>query len=418
MKEYPLVLPVRKQAELTTRILRKRLDTILPVAMREADIDMWLIICQEDDYDPVFKTMIPMNTWAPILQILAFYDRGAEKGIERTNLAMTDLGDLFDKPWKGTSSEEQWKELSQYIVARDPKRIGINIGSVNWAAGGLTYNLYRQLLDTIPSGFSDRLVSAENACNRWLMTLSEEELDIYPHVVAITKKIIAECFSSRVIMPGVTTTEDLEWEFWQRGTDLGLEQSFLGDFSIRRSDGQKQKYPLDDKVIRRGDLIHCDVGNRYLRLNSDLQEWVYILREGETDVPPGMKRLLSEGNRLQKVFMHEFKQGLTGNQLLANILATAKRIGIPGPRVYSHSLGLYLHEPGPLIGLPWEQANNPGRGDVQLQYNTCFTMELAVEDTLLEWDEQKLRMSLEQDVCFTQRGCEPMAPLQTEFFLV
>lgn len=75
----PEVLPMRKRAEVILRTLRKRLKTILPLAMRETGFDMWMILCQEDDFDPVFTTLIPMDTWCPILQMLVFYDRGAEE---------------------------------------------------------------------------------------------------------------------------------------------------------------------------------------------------------------------------------------------------------------------------------------------------------------------------------------------------
>jgi hypothetical protein len=85
-----------------------------------------------------------------------------------------------------------------------------------------------------------------------------------------------------------------------------------------------------------------------------------------------LKNLLATNNRLQNIFMREFKQGLTGNQLLENILSSAHEEGIPSPRIFSHSLGLFLHEPGPLIGLPWEQDPIPGRGEVRLEYNSCF----------------------------------------------
>ena len=48
---------------------------------------------------------------------------------------------------------------------------------------------------------------------------------------------------------------------------------------------------------------------------------------------------MAEANRLQDVYMAEFRKGLTGDQLLGNMLTRARREGIPTPRVYSHSLG-------------------------------------------------------------------------------
>ena len=194
--------------------------------------------------------------------------------------------------------------------------------------------------------------------------------------------------------------------------------SFKPFFNLVRSDVAKEKYGPDDQVVRPGDLLHCDVGIDYLRLSSDHQEWAYVLQEGESDAPAGIKRLMAQGNRLQDVFMAEFALGLTGNELLNNILTRARNEGIPNPKVYSHSLGLFLHEPGPLIGLPWEQERCAGRGDVKLQYNNTFTMELAVRDTIPEWGDQVIQMGMEEDVVFTRDGCRPIDGRQTEFYLI
>ena len=107
----PGVLPVRQRARVIREVLEKRLDTVLPLAMREAGFDMWVILCQEDDLDPVFASMMPMDTWCPILQMLVLFDRGAAQGVERLSIAMTDTAGLFAQPWKGRHYAEQWPLL-------------------------------------------------------------------------------------------------------------------------------------------------------------------------------------------------------------------------------------------------------------------------------------------------------------------
>ncbi len=413
---FPQILPMRQRADEIRRVLKKRLDTILPVAMRETGFDMWIILCQEDDLDPVFGTLIPMDTWCPILQMMIFYDKG--EGIERINVSGTNTHDLYDRPYRGQLEKEQWPLLRKIIEERDPKRIGINTGSTQWAAGGLTHNLYIQLVETLPTKYADRLESAEPLATRWLATLTDDDVELYEHVTNVAHHIIAECYSRRAIIPGVTTTQDLEWYYWQRCADLGIQVSFRPFFNLVRREATWEKFGKGDRVIRPGDLIHCDVGIRYLRLNSDHQEWAYILREHENDTPEGLRKLMSQANRLQDVFMAEFKRGLTGNELLRNILTRARNEDIPNPKVYSHSLGLFLHEPGPLIGLPWEQERCEGRGDVKLEYNYSFTMELSVSDSVSEWDNQEVRMAIEEDVVFTRDGCRPFDGRQTEFYLV
>jgi hypothetical protein len=415
---FPKILPLRQQAEIVNNILAKRLETILPLAMRETGFDMWLIICQEDDFDPVFTTLIPMDTWCPILQILIFFDRGPTQGIERINLSMTESGNLYEKPWNGKHYAEQWPLLRKIIETRDPRRIGVNVGSVEWAAGGLTYNLHKQLVENLPKKYVDRLESAEPLATRWLASLTDYEIGLFEHVVNVAHALIAECYSRRAIVPGITTTDDLVWYYWQRSADLGLSLSFRPFFNLVRADAMKEKYGSGDNVIRAGDLIHCDVGIKYLRLNSDHQEWVYIRRHDEEDAPSGLRKLMAEGNRLQDIYMSEFKKGLTGNEILSNILERAKNEGIPNPKVYSHSLGYFLHEPGPLIGLPWEQKRCEGRGDVKMEHNYAFTMELSVEAPVPEWGGQSVRMSLEQDVIYTSNGCRPVDGRQTKFHLI
>lgn len=415
---FPQILTMRERSDIIYRILKKKLATILPTAMRETGFDMWLILCQEDDLDPVFSSMIPMDTWCPILQMLAFFDRGPAEGVEGVNIAGTNTYDLYDRPYRRQLEHEQWPILRHFVEERDPKRIGINIGSIEWAAGGLTHNLYTQLVEKLPKKYVKRLESAEPMATRWLATLTDDEVELYEHVANVAHHLLAECYSRKAVIPGVTTTKDLEWYYWQRCAEMGLQVSFKPFFNLVRSAARWDTFGKDDMIIRQGDLIHSDVGIRYLRLNSDHQEWAYVLKAGENDAPEGMKKLMSEANRLQDIYMSEFKLGLTGNELLENILARARNEGVPDPKVYSHSLGLFLHEPGPLIGLPWEQERCEGRGDVKLEYNNSFTMELSVTGNVPEWGGQEVRMSMEEDVVFTKDGCRTIDGRQTEFYLI
>ena len=77
-----------------------------------------------------------------------------------------------------------------------------------------------------------------------------------------------------------------------------------------------------------------------------------------------------------------------------------------------------MHEPGPLIGPPWEQERCLGRDDVRLQYNSCFTMELSVEGPVPEWNHQPVRIPTEQNVKFTLSGCQAIGRVQTAFHLI
>jgi hypothetical protein len=243
-------------------------------------------------------------------------------------------------------------------------------------------------------------------------------MELYQQAGAIAHTIIRECFSRQVVTPGVTTIEDLRWYYWQRTTNLGLPVSFPPFFLRMRSPQNQAKWGADDPVIRSGDLIHCDVGVQYLRLLTDHQEMAYVLAPGETEPPPGLREGIKQANRLQDVFTTTWQKGLTGNQILESALQTAHQAGIPDPRIYSHSLSHYLHEPGPLMGLPWEQEHCPGRGDVVMHYDTVYTVELSVSLPVPEWDNQAVRFMLEQDAAYTADGIVYMDGRQTALHLI
>jgi len=421
---FPNVLSIRERVELVNTITLKRLELLIPKFLRETGLDMWIITCNEDNLDPIFKTMIPYGQWCPITQIIVFFDRGPEKGVERLNVSRTGMPAFFKNVWDAAAwdnekKESQWACLKRIVLERNPQKIGINEGGIQWVAGGLTAVLKDRLVKAIGPDYAARLLSAEPLATLWAETLLDEEIKLMERAAALSHAIIAETFSTKVVTPGRTTVDDLRFHYWQRVANFGLELAFYPFFTIRERQPEViEKYGKDDKAIRPGDFIHCDVGLKYMYYNSDHQEWAYVPRVGETDVPETFKKIMSEGNRLQDIYCGEFRTGLTGNQLLGNILKTAGEKGIPKPRIYSHSLGYFLHEPGPLIGLPWEQVNNPGRGDVKLVPNSCFTAELSVTIPVPEWDGKELRLSLEQDIIFTGEGTYFLDGRQTSFHII
>lgn len=426
-KDMPAVLSIADRISLVNEITQKRLDVLLPQMMDQTGFDMWIILCTEDNLDPVFKTMVPYNNWCPITQMLVLYRPEQEKPVERLSIARnTNMRGLHEnawdfRAWDNERKESQWDCLTRIVKERDPKRIGINESEVIWAADGLSASLKKKLVKAIGPIYAERLHSAEELATLWMETLLDEEIELCERAHTLSHAIIAEAFSSEVITPGKTTTDDISNYYWQRVVDLGL--SLFGSppkVVIRRNPELVEKYGKNDNIIRRGDLIFTDTGIKYLRYHTDSREWAYILRPGETDVPDGFKKVMSEVNKLQDVFCSELKVGLTGNQLLRNIRMKAEEHGFRNFMIYSHSLGYCLHEPGPLIGLPWGegQVDNGARGEVRLVYNSTFAAEMNMAYPVPEWGGADLSMQLENGIAFTERGVHWLDHRQTEFYLV
>ena len=409
----PAILTLRQQAAVYDGWLESRLNTILPELMRREGFDMWLVICRENNEDPVFFSLVPFNSlYASRTSMLVFFDRGAE-GVERLTISRSGIGQLYKSAWE-PDRIEQWTRLGQIIKERNPKKIGINESETFNYGDGITATMKRKLMAALPSEFAPRVQSAERLAVGWLERRSPEQLETYPHIVAIAHAIIAEAFSPAVITPGVTTTEDVVWWFRERSRQLGMTNWFHASVDIQRP---KSSPHGNSRVIHRGDLLHCDFGITYLKLSTDTQQLAYVLREGEADAPKGLKDALAQGNRLQDIQLSEMKAGRTGNQVLASSLKRAKDEGLR-PSMYSHPLGVHGHAAGTPIGMWDMQGGVPGVGDFPLSDDTAHSIELNVTATVPEWGGQDVRIALEQDAVLTRDGVKWLDRRQTAFHLI
>lgn len=416
------VLPERQRIEPVNRMLRDRLDHLLPELMRETGIDMWLVINREYAEDPVYLTLVPEPVFAARrTTILLFFDRGAEEGVERMTVSRYPMADFYEAVWEGGDLDEQWQRLGEIIREMDPKRIGINV-SRDWpVADGLTASLRDRLEESVGEPWSGRLVSAEDLVVRWIETRTAEELEVYPHVVSLARGVIAEGFSERVITPGVTTTDDIAWYLRQRFTDLGLPVWFMPYVNLQRPGVEcSEDNPfcgVSGGVVRRGDVLHTDVGICYLRLCTDTQEMGYVLRLGEDQVPEGLVRALEVGNRWQDLLTDAFTTGDTGNTILANAQAAAKAEGIQHS-IYTHPLGFFGHAPGPTIGMWDNQGKTPVRGDWKLFADTAYAIEGNVKVAVPEWEGQWVQIKLEQSAVYDGETVHYLAGRQTHWHVV
>ena len=412
--QTPAVLGLKDQAAVYDGWLAVRLEKVLPEIMRREKVDLWLVICQEYNEDPVYLSLVPWNSLsARRLSMLVFFDKEGGREVEKFSVSRYGIGGLYPSIWKG-DKDDQWETLAAAVKARNPKRIGIDESEVFAFGDGLSASLKNRLVGALGPEYSKRLVSAERLAVGWLERRIPEELEVYPHIAAIAHAIIAEAFSPKVITPGVTKTEDVEWWMWERVRDLGLQTWFNPSISIQRPKSSPDK---DSGVIHRGDLLHCDFGITYLKLNTDTQQMAYVLREGEQDAPQGLKDALAQGNRLQDILIGEMKEGLTGNQILAAALKKAKDEGLK-PSIYTHPLGTHGHAAGPTIGLWDKQGGVPGAGDYPVWNDTVYSIELNVLAAVPEWGPQDVQIALEQDAAFTKSGARFLDQRQTKLHLI
>ena len=414
------ILPEKERARVMNEWLRWRLDNIIPDLMRKERIDMWLIINREYNEDPVYMSLVPEPTMAARrTSILIFHDRGKELGVERLSGSYYGMRGWYKSTWTD-KKKTQFESLADVIKKLNPKKIGINVSST-WAFGdGLTASLKEKLEKALGPEYSSRFVSAENLCVGWLETRSPQELSVYRHICGIAHDIIAEFYSNKVITPDITTTDDVVWWARQKITDLGLEAWFQPSVSIQRHKKEAAKYSDDRKVIRRGDLLHCDVGIVYLGLCTDMQWQAYVCKIGEEDAPEGLKNALRRANRVAEVFMNEFRAGRTGNEITDSAMKKAEAEGLR-PLIYSHPVGFNGHAAGcPMDARPPERAPEGIRIQMEypLHYNTVYAIEFSSTTSVPEWDNQDVRIGYEETGVYTKDGCKFIDGHQIKLYLI
>ena len=398
---FTQILPEKERALLKDEILEDRFQNLLPGLLEKANIDMWLLISREYNEDPVLKTMLPA-TWlnARRRTIIVFYRNKKEGIIERLAVARYNIGKSIQSSWDKEKEPNQWKALVDIIASRNPDKIGINFSKHFALADGLVKTDFDELVANLPETYQNRLVSAEKLAIGWIETRSEMEMTLYKKLVKTTHDIIGEAFSEKVIQPGITTTEDLVWFMRQKVTDLGLETWFHPTVDVQRNKEVLKSHiesfskEKAEKIIQKGDLLHCDFGITYIGLNTDCQQHAYILNDGEDEVPVFLKEAFEKGNRVQDILTSNMSLGATGNEILKASLIQGRKEGLR-PSIYTHPLGKYGHSAGTTIGM-WDAQNGvPFNGDYALHKNTVYAIELNTTVAIKEWNKE-IRIMLEE----------------------
>jgi len=406
------ILPLWEQVKFMEKQLKWRQKHVLPEVLRRENVDMWLVGRNEG---VLYLSLVPGDKEGLVPEeprVLIFHDKGVQEGIEQ------EFSDF--------------ESLAEKIKKRDPKKIGVS-----------ERNKQRIEL-SIGKDYASRFVSSRNLATGFLEKRSPEEISVFHYVTRIAHDVIAEAYSSRVIIPDVTTTDELNWWIRQRYRDLGLLTSDHPTITIQRSFVERKKYSESDEhfridipprngyntVIRRGDIISCDTGINYLGLGTDTQQVAYVLKKGENDVPEGLKKAMARTNRLQDLFAAEFKDGRKGNDIWLPALKKAKAEGLR-PAIYSHPIPLFImrynlpggfyedtrYGAGPALGDGESEEPSP-RGEYPVYLNTVYAMELDTLTSIPEWDGQDVRIVLEQTVAFSEKGLEYLGGRQTKWYVI
>ena len=367
---------LKEQYAIKDQCLKERLEIILPQVMEDADVDMWIVASKEYHEDPTFKAMVPAE-YLTARRITMFAFSKEADGIHRYSLSMPDksVAKFYESKWQ-FGKEDQMVALKRLIEEKDPKRIALNMSKEFAVCDGFSIGLYQMFKESLGEDIMNKMVNDDLLAMKFMEIRTPTELKLMPEVMSVAHDIMERMYTTDVIKPGITTTNDLEWFMKEEVNKLGLTYWFEPTMDLQRKNGDESRY--DSCVIQKGDLLHCDFGIYYMNMCTDTQRLGYVANDDEDTMPQYLLDGMKVGNRFQDIVRENMIVGRTGNEVFEAAMKQAKEEGIQA-MLYSHPCNMYGHGPGPTIGLFSNQNAIPVKGDVKLSNNTVYALELNVK---------------------------------------
>ncbi len=321
--------------ELENQIRRDKFDKILPRVMRDNNIDMWIHIMRPWTPDPLrFElgagsgVFIFTDRGGDRIERTAFsggvrdpevYDIVIEEGMERESggNAFKD-GVPVEQPGSSSELDIRFVGLKEFVVERNPKRIGVNymddlaVASSSEAStltDGISYKDYNLLIEALGKKYAKRVRSAEYLIMDYLAGRVMKEIELYEQFGIIAAANLDREFGK--VVPGVTKLSDLE-----------------GNVFLRIPEGREiHAGDPDPYVLKGGELftILHGAGNRIF--HSDLGGNAYVLKEGETEPPEEIREVWKHAMIVREILLNNIKAGATAGDTLDLLIRKIEEAG-------------------------------------------------------------------------------------------
>ncbi len=366
----------------------EKFELILPQAMQDNDIDMWIHVVRGEN---------PLNfELGDHSGVYIFTDRG-EAGIERAVLggqADRELYDVF-----GSESD-----LGQFVADRDPQRIALNYAEEGSGFDTISREDRTRVLEALGDEYSNRVVPAKHLIADFLAGRVMSEVALYGRLLINSTNIIESEFAK--IVPGETRLSEI-----------------AGNVFVRDLDGNEENN--SDYVVQPGDLVGILHGANMREFSEHNGGIGYVLRPGETGLPPEIQRIWGHALRTREIFRRNIIAGRTGAETLDVLIDEIEQAGYhyidqdqydttadpekTQVHIDFHALGrIVSQEEAPRISpTGW------GR-DLKIPLYHTFALEYMIHMPVPEWGTGKhLYICLHDGALVTERGVEfPARPAQ------
>ena len=425
----------RSRWEILNLIRKEKFDTILPLAMKENNVDMWIHVMREGNPDPLKIDLGGEEGY------FIFTNIGEER-IERAILGgygdeeILGVYDIFGKQ----------EELLEFVADRDPKQIAVNKSEWIAVSDGISYTSYVRLQELIGKKYSKRLVSAEMVITDFRTRRIPLEIQVYADLCETARKLLEKALSNEIITPGETSLEDVGWWMEDQLLNLGMSSTFdLATPMIIHSDrSNKTEFRSKEYVIQRGDLMQYDFGISHMNMGTDFKRVAYVLNEGETAVPSGIQFAWDKSLEAREVIKSEIRVGQTAGETLDKIGHALKDAGFD----YYHLTVDPMLGGGPSTDAKPDQeypgktevmidchcVGNTGNSEVAtgpsiagfrqdrahliIRENNLFAFEFMTYTPNPDWGGRKVRFNIEDNAIVTSKGVKWLYPPNEKILLI
>lgn len=417
-KEVSKINPVEYWGENPwPEIRKKRINTLLPNALKEANVDCWLVICRENNNDPLADHVGGENAGGTAAFLFYNDDNGFHSKVfspsgESTALDELNIHDEVVPVERGKSAIEQ---AVTFIKAQNFFKIAINSSQSNSTADGLSYT-QRQTLESFLGSDANKLVSSTEVVYNWLSIKLPEEVEILTKAAELTAQFQIEAYQQ--IIPGTSTDADIAKFLKQKMAEYGVKDGWAPDQNPNVNSGPDRGHShATDKVIMPGDVIQIDFGIKlYDRWVSDIQRFAYVLKEGETKAPKDIQFYWDSGKAGSRAALAAMKPGVKGvdvdraQRVLMNKANSEYVMWSTG-----HPVGYVAHDVGPNLGGSQSSHVRPA-SEKKLKEGMTFAF-----DGFHAWkraDGTEKTISVEEMAVVTKDGARYLTKPQEELILI
>ena len=409
----------RRRWEMERQIRLDKFEQVLPRAMRDNAIDMWIVAVKENHYDPLWKDL--GRGYVTGLGYYVFTDRGGDR-IER--VALGPSGYLISE--SGAYDQlSAASTLADFVKQRDPKRIGVNMSDEIGPADGLSATMHAHLKKTLGEPYASRLVSAEKLVSEFRSRRVASEIVAFGEASGIAIQLAERALSNEVITVGKTTLEDVAWWMQDRLLERGLGSEFdMPSVYVTGPNGIVAT--SSSRIIQPGDVMMIDWGVQLMNFGTDVKRVAYVLNPGETTAPKSIQQAFDKALAVRDVVKKAIKPGVRADETMKRMDAALSAAGF-GVIEFNrpnkddktdvtygfHPVGNTGHDIGPSM-TTWQ----PLQSTFVLKTQHMFSFEYFAYSPIAEWGGAKLRVPIEDDAILTDAGIQFLHPANYRLLVI